>query len=138
MERRFDRVRQSSSPLEVGLSYADFLTELVHLDELTGQSKRDIFSAKDLVEALADPAPEQPKTDPVPAKVEITEDLPDEVLDETKRLSDELNHLYDEYNEQMITNGRADPELIEKLLSIEDMLRDYSEPTTPIGSQKGE
>ena len=150
MIRRFTRVSSATTPMEVGLNYADLLIDFVHLDELSGQSKRDIFNAEMLRPALEDPKPEQIKIEEsYPSmKLILGEELSPEDIARAKKISEELGGLYDEYNE-LFMQGKHDSEmsdLVEKILDLEDKLRDIVEPsgTKPVvptnqnPKQKGE
>lgn len=142
MIRKFTRVHNATTPMEVGINYADLLIDFVHLDELTGQSKRDIFNSEMLRPALEDPKPEQVQIDQVypTAKVVFGEHLTDEDIKRAKELSTELGALYDEYNE-LCLQGKVDNALVEKILEVEDKLKDILEPPSTIQTnpnQKGE
>lgn len=142
MIRKFTRVHSATTPMEVGLNYADLLIDFVHLDELTGQSKRDIFNAEMLRPALEDPKPEQVQIDQVypAAKIVFGEHLTDDDIKRAKELSTELGTLYDEYNE-LCLQGKVDNGLVEKILEVEDKLKDILEPPSTVQtspSQKGE
>ena len=142
MIRKFTRVHSATTPMEVGLNYADLLIDFVHLDELTGQSKRDIFNAEMLRPALEDPKPEQVQIDQIypTAKIVFGEHLTDEDIKRAKELSTELGTLYDEYNE-LCLQGKVDNALVEKILEVEDKLKDILEPPSTVQtspSQKGE
>lgn len=142
MIRKFTRVHSATTPMEVGLNYADLLIDFVHLDELTGQSKRDIFNAEMLRPALEDPKPEQVQIDQVypAAKIVFGEHLTDDDIKRAKELSTELGTLYDEYNELSL-QGKVDNALVEKILEVEDKLKDILEPPSTVQtspSQKGE
>ena len=142
MIRKFTRVHSATTPMVVGLNYADLLIDFVHLDELTGQSKRDIFNAEMLRPALEDPKPEQVQIDQIypTAKIVFGEHLTDEDIKRAKELSTELGTLYDEYNE-LCLQGKVDNALVEKILEVEDKLKDILEPPSTVQtspSQKGE
>lgn len=142
MIRKFTRVHSATTPMEVGLNYADLLIDFVHLDELTGQSKRDIFNAEMLRPVLEDPKPEQVQIDQVypTAKIVFGEHLTDDDIKRAKELSTELGALYDEYNE-LCLQGKVDNALVEKILEVEDKLKDILEPPSTVQtnpSQKGE
>lgn len=144
MIRKFTRVHSATTPMEVGLNYADLLIDFVHLDELTGQSKRDIFNSEMLRPALEEPKPEQLKMEEAcpSMKVVFGEELSPEDIVRAKKLSEELGGLYDEYNE-LFMQGKNDPELVERILDLEDKLRDIigpsgTMPETPQPKQKGE
>ena len=142
MIRKFTRVHSATTPMEVGLNYADLLIDFVHLDELTGQSKRDIFNAEMLRPSLEDPKPEQVQIDQVypTAKIVFGEHLTDDDIKRAKELSTELGTLYDEYNE-LCLQGKVDNALVEKILEVEDKLKDILEPPSTVQtrpSQKGE
>ena len=147
MIRKFTRVHSATTPMEVGLNYADLLIDFVHLDELSGQSKRDIFNSEMLRPALEDPKPEQLKMEEVcpSMKLVLGEELSEEDIARAKKLSAELGGLYDEYNE-LFMQGAKDSQmsdLVERILDLEDKLRDIigpsgTMPETPQPKQKGE
>ena len=145
MIRKFTRVHSATTPMDIGINYADLLIDFVHLDELTGQSKRDIFNAEMLRPALEDPKPEQLKMeDSCPSmKVVFGEELSADDIARAKKLSEELGGLYDEYNE-LFMQGKTDNDLVERILDLEDKLKDIVGPsgrmpdTKPAPKQKGE
>lgn len=137
MIRKFSRVQNSTTPMELGLNYADLLIDFVHLDELTGQAKRNIFNSADLALALKDPEPEQVMIEQIypTAKIIYGEELSPEDIKLAKELSQKLGELYDEYNE-LFAQGKTDQDLVERIFETEDKLRCIVEPSGIIPQQK--
>lgn len=137
MIRKFSRVQNSTTPMEIGLNYADLLIDFVHLDELTGQAKRNIFNSADLALALKDPEPQQVMIEQIypTAKIIYGEELSPEDIKLAKELSQKLGELYDEYNE-LFAQGKTDQDLVERILETEDKLRCIVEPSGIIPQQK--
>ena len=124
MARRIARIGSSTTPESLGMAYADVLIDFVHLDEFTGQSKRDIVNYNDLVQALAEPRQltlEEAQPNEGRASEEASKLSREEI-----RLQRELAQLYDEYHE-LSEKGLKDLSLEEKIMNLEDQLKAYRE-----------
>ena len=128
--------RQLKTPTDLGMSYAKYLIELVHLDLLTGQSVRDIFNESYLKKVQV--------SKPVQISLEDTGGVSRRVQtgdDEGARLSPleidlyrKLEELYEEYYE-LAELGKRNFSLEEKIVDIENQLKELNEPDVIIPSQ---
>ena len=124
MARKIARLGSSATPESLGMSYADALIDFVHLDELTGQSKRDIVNYSDLTQALAEPR--QMTLEEAVSRADKSSKSSSELSREEVKLQRELSQLYDEYHE-LCEKGLKDLSLEERILTLEDKLKAYSE-----------
>ena len=130
MARKIERIGNSANAVELGMNYADVLIDLVHLDELTGQSKRDIISSADVKKAVEEAKPKQLTLEDF-----YHPELSYEELKVIKELSKELAELYEEYHE-LCEKGEKNQDLEEKILLLEDKIRDLSEVEKPAPKEK--
>lgn len=124
--------------------YSNFLVDLVHLDELTGQSKRDIFTHKDIetkaqeTEAIKQSVKTAPSDEEI--SVENDEDYEEFIdkLEEGYQISlaerimncccvrEDLPLLYERYNE-LLENGERDLGLERAIFELESMIAEENE-----------
>jgi len=137
MGREIDSIRSCRTAEDLGLSYASYLIDAIHLDELTGQHSRDIFNASHMagLQAQVEPAAQTALLDaviePVPAPAPVEESEPSDL---EIKLSKELESLYADYHE-LAEQGKRDYSLESRIVDLEAQLRDLSEPDTTILAQ---
>lgn len=129
MGRQIDSIRECKTPEDLGLRYARYLVDLVHLDELTGQHSRDIFNSSHFAglqgQKEPEPAVQMTLEESAALADAQSEHEEDSVSDLELRLSKELKELYSEYHE-LAEQGKKDHNLESRIVDIEAQLRDLS------------
>ncbi len=144
MGRKINVIRNCKTPEELGLSYAEYLIGVVHLDELAGEHSRDIFNASHMfglqpqieqgspVQALETPK----KPEETSANIDESASVQGHELSSLEiKLSKELEELYAEYHD-LAEQGKRNLALEERIVEIESQLKEMAEPDTIIKPEK--
>ena len=134
MGRKINGIRNCKTPVHLGTSYANYLIDLVHLDDLTGQHARDIFNSSFLEGIKNTPVEEAPVQITLEESAKTGAAIEEESTSDLEtQLTKKLNELYERYHE-LSEMGKRDFSLENEIVEIEAELKDLTSPdSNPFG-----